>query len=94
MKRLVATQAVRSTTVPADVVMRAIPMVSKSNNTSDRNRTSVDNTTTTSNNDYYHASSFEMALNQVLRLELDCPSRSPNSHHGSMETCVRDFFKT
>jgi hypothetical protein len=41
--------------------------------------------------DYYSTSSFEAALNQVLELERDSPSS--NSHHQSLETCVRDFFR-
>ena len=127
LKRLVATQAVRTPSAAAAAAENAIQhmLVSKktgnktneSAKASSRNRlplhaynsvetqshlqTDNKNTTyhhesaaTTSNSiDYYSTSSFETALNQVLRLELDCPSRTSNSHHGSMETCVRDFFK-
>ena len=58
-----------------------------------RKHNSTRHQSTTSNTDYYYTSSFETALDQVLRLELDCPSRTANSHHGSMESCVRDLFK-
>ena len=45
--------------------------------------------------DYYQEgmSSFESSLNQVLRLELDSPTVTHTSHHHSLETCVRDFFR-
>ena len=43
--------------------------------------------------DHYKTSSFETALDQVLRLERESVSTNANSHHGSMETCVRDFFR-
>jgi hypothetical protein len=45
--------------------------------------------------DYYQGgiSSLESALNQVLRLELDSPTVTHTSHHHSLETCVRDFFR-
>jgi hypothetical protein len=45
--------------------------------------------------DYYQGgiSSFESALNQVLRLELDSPTVTHTSYHHSLETCVRDFFR-
>ena len=46
-----------------------------------------------SNTDYYKTSSFETALNQVLRLERDSAFTNDNSHHGSMESCLRDFFR-
>lgn len=52
-----------------------------------------DQSNASTNGDYYNTSSFETALNQVLRLKLDCPSRNENSHHDTMESCVRDFFK-
>lgn len=41
--------------------------------------------------DYYASSSFEAALNQVLELERDSPTKG--HHQPSFETAVRDFFR-
>jgi hypothetical protein len=41
--------------------------------------------------DHYASSSFEAALNQVLALERDSPTKS--NHQPSFETAVRDFFR-
>ena len=129
MRRLVATQALRTPRVVTATVRRAVPQLAVSINNSNNNneltkpspraqfslqsQTSVEpqlqhrhssqkkditaaaadtDTTTPINSDYYSTSSFESSLNQVLRLELDCPSRNSNSHHETMETCIRDLF--
>ncbi len=123
LKRLVATQAARTTSSTGETAAKAIEHLlaasknatnngesttgssrarvplhssyasietqSNSYNTANTNHQSSTNT----NVDYYNTSSFETALNQVLRLKLDCPSRNENSHHDTMESCVRDFFK-
>eukprot|EP00536_Pseudo-nitzschia_multiseries_P003241 jgi/Psemu1/64046/estExt_Genemark1.C_480062 len=41
-----------------------------------------------------YISSFETSLDLVLRLERDSQTTNADSHHRSMETCVRDFFRT
>lgn len=123
LKRLVATQAARTTSSTGETAAKAIEhllaasknAISNSESTTASSRARVPlhssyssietqsnsyNTTNTNHQsstntsvDYYNTSSFETALNQVLRLKLDCPSRNENSHHDTMESCVRDFFK-
>eukprot|EP00535_Pseudo-nitzschia_heimii_P010438 CAMPEP_0197194232 /NCGR_PEP_ID=MMETSP1423-20130617/28880_1 /TAXON_ID=476441 /ORGANISM="Pseudo-nitzschia heimii, Strain UNC1101" /LENGTH=136 /DNA_ID=CAMNT_0042647625 /DNA_START=51 /DNA_END=461 /DNA_ORIENTATION=+ len=45
------------------------------------------------NTEYYSTSSFETALDQVLRLERESASTNANNYHSSMEACVRDLFR-
>ena len=123
LKRLVATQAVRTTTpCAAPMATRAIPQLHKiihnnnesttttttklssraslsaepqhhqRHNPNHKNQSTIATAHQTST-DYYDTSSFETALNQVLRLERDSASTNADSHHGSMETCLRDFFR-
>ena len=105
VKRLVATQARRTPGATATAT-RAIPLLAASknnNNNNERTKTLsqarlplqspntmvIPNTT----DQYDTSSSFETALDQVLRIERDSQARNANSHNGSMESCVRDFFK-
>ena len=111
MKRLVAMQAMRTSSAATAATTATAPLIqSRLNNNNNNNKTSQarlplhsyeplesqhhhrQNNVDTHQTDYYGTSSFESALNQVLRLERDSPTSS-SSHHRSMETCVRDFFR-
>jgi hypothetical protein len=108
VKRLVATQARRTPGATATAT-RAIPRLAASKNSNNNNNNNertktlsqarlplqspntmvIPNTT----DQYDTSSSFETALDQVLRIERDSQAKNANSHNGSMESCVRDFFK-